>query len=93
MADSAEIKYSGSVIVTETLEALDTTSTTTLIHSKVDKGLGGSFNFNPASVSEFSLVTGLETTDALVDITFSDGTTGHSKETRFINMLEPTDRG
>ena len=81
MADTANIRYSGSVTVSETLEALDTTSTTTIIHSKVDKTLGGSFNFNPASVSEFSLVTGLETTTGLVDITFSDLTTGHTKAT------------
>ena len=86
MADTANIRYSGSVTVSETLEALDTTSTTTIIHSKVDKTLGGSFNFNPASVSEFSLVTGLETTTGLVDITFSDLTTGHTKATFYDGM-------
>ena len=86
MADSATIKYNGSVSITETLEALDTSQTTTIVHSKVDKAFGTDFSFNPASVSEFSLVTGLETTTGLVDITFSDLSTGHTKATFYDGM-------
>lgn len=86
MADSATIKYSGSVDITETLEALDTSQTTTIVHSKVDKGFAANFSFNPASVSEFSVVTGLETTTSLVDITFSDASTGHTKATFYDGM-------
>jgi hypothetical protein len=86
MADSANIQYSGSVIVKETLEAADTSNTVSLIHSKLDKTLGGSFNFDAASVSEFSVVTGLQTTTGLVDINFSDLTTGHTKATFYDGM-------
>ena len=86
MADSATIKYSGSVDITETLEALDTSQTTTIVHSKVDTGFAANFSFNPASVSEFSVVTGLETTTGLVDITFSDASTGHVKATFYDGM-------
>ena len=86
MADSAKIKYSGSIVVSETVEGNDTTNTSTMIHSRVDSILGGSFDFTPASVTEFSLVTGLQTTTGLVDITFSDGTTGHVKDTFYDGM-------
>ena len=86
MADTANIKYNASVTVTETVEGNDTNNTSTMIHSRVDKILGSSFNFNPASVTEFSLVTGLETTAASVDITFSDATTVHVKETFYDGM-------
>ena len=86
MADSANISYSGSVVVKETLEAADTSNTVSLIHSKLDKTLGGSFNFDAANVAEFSVVTGLETTTGLVDITFSDLTTGHVKVSFYDGM-------
>ena len=86
MADSANIQYSGSVIVKETLEAADTSNTVSLVHSKLDKTLGGSFNFDAGSVAEFSVVTGLQTTTGLVDITFSDLTTGHTKATFYDGM-------
>jgi len=86
MADSANISYSGSVVVKETLEAADTSNTVSLVHSKLDKTLGGSFNFDAGSVSEFSVVTGLQTTTGLVDITFSDLTTGHTKATFYDGM-------
>jgi hypothetical protein len=86
MADSAKIQYNGSVVVSETLEGGDTSNTSTMIHSRVDKALGGSFNFSPASVTEFSIVTGLETTVALVDINFTDLTTGHVKATFYDGM-------
>ena len=75
MADSAKIQYNGSVVVSEILEGLDTSNTSTMIHSKVDKSLGGSFNIIPNLVSGLSIVTGLETTASSVAITFSDGTT------------------
>ena len=86
MADSANIEYSGSIVIKETLEAADTSNTVSLIHSKVDKTLGGNFNFDAASVAEFSIVTGLETTAGLVDITFSDASTGHVKATFYDGM-------
>ena len=86
MADSANISYSGSVVVKETLEAADTSNTVSLVHSKLDKTLGGSFNFDAGSVAEFSVVTGLQTTTGLVDITFSDLTTGHTKATFYDGM-------
>jgi len=86
MADSANIRYAGSVVVKETLEAADTSNTVSLIHSKLDKALGGSFDFNAASVTEFSVVTGLETTVSSVDINFTDLTTGHVKATFYDGM-------
>ena len=91
MADSAKIRYSGNVTVTETLEGNHTADTYTMIHSRVDDILGGNFDFNPASVTEFSLVTGLQTTTGLVDITFSDGTTGHVKDTFYDGMTAATE--
>ena len=81
MADSASIQYSGSVIVKETLEAADTNNTVSLIHSKLDKHLGGSQTITINTVAGFSVVTGLETTTTLTDINFSDLTTGHVKKT------------
>ena len=87
MADSALITYKGSVSVTETLEGVDgANNTATMIHSKVDKILGGSFSLIPTSVTEFSIVTGLVTTAGYVDINFSDGTTGHVKDTFYDGM-------
>ncbi len=86
MADTANIQYNGSIIVKETLEATDTSNTVSLIHSKLDKSLGGSFNFNLGSVSEFSVVTGLQTTASLADIIFSDATTNHVKATFYDGM-------
>ena len=86
MADSALITYKGSLTVTETLEGVDTTNTSTMIHSKVDKILGGNFKFIPVSVSEFSIVQGLQTTGVTTDITFSDGTTGHVKDSFYDGM-------
>ena len=86
MADSANIQYSGSVIVKETLEAADTSNTVSLIHSKLDKSLGSSFNFDTANVAEFSVVTGLETTASTVDINFTDLTTGHVKASFYDGM-------
>ena len=86
MADSANISYSGSVLVKETLEAADTSNTVSLVHSKLDKTLGGSFNFDATNVAEFSVVTGLETTTGLVDINFTDLTTGHVKASFYDGM-------
>ena len=86
MADSANISYSGSVLVKETLEAADTSNTVSLVHSKLDKTLGGSFNFDATNVAEFSVVTGLETTTGLVDINFTDLTTGHVKVSFYDGM-------
>ena len=81
MADSANIEYSGSIVVKETLEASDTSNKVTLVHSRLDKSLGGNFNFNLGNSTEFSVVTGLETTASLVDINFADASTGHVKTT------------
>ena len=91
MADTAKITYKGSVLVTETVEGNDTSNTSTMIHSRVDKILGSNFSFNPASVTEFSIVTGLTTTDSYTDITFSDGTTGHTKDTFYDGMTAATE--
>ena len=92
MADSAKIEYSTSVIVSETLEStLDTSDTSTMIHSKVDKALGGSFNITPNTVAGLAIVTGLQTTDSSVDITFSDGTTGHVKDTFYDGLTAATE--
>ena len=91
MADSAKIQYNGSVVVSEILEGLDTSNTSTMIHSKVDKSLGGSFNIIPNLVSGLSIVTGLETTASSVAITFSDGTTGHVKSTFYDGLTAATE--
>ena len=80
MADVGNIKYSGKIVVSEKLEGSDTTNTSTMIHSRVDEMLGGDFNFNTNGVNEFSIVKGLTTTTSYVDITFSDATTGHTKD-------------
>jgi len=73
MADSAKIKYAGSVSVSETLEALDTNNTVTLIHSKIDSTLGGSNDYSLTGVEELSYETGLATTTSYVDVDFSSG--------------------
>ena len=80
MAESANIRYTGKVVVTEKLEGNDTANISRIIHSRVDDILGSEFNFDLASVTEFSLVKGLTTTTGYVDITFSDATTGHTKD-------------
>ena len=51
MADSSTINYKGSLIIKEVLEALDTTQSSSLIHSKIDKTLGGSIKKTLDSVS------------------------------------------
>jgi len=76
MADSANIEYSGSVTVKETLEASDPSNTVSLIHSQVDKTLDGNFNFDLSDVSEFSIVTGYPITSVAVDIDFTTGYDG-----------------
>ena len=91
MADTANIRYTGSVVVKETIEATDTSNTVSLIHSKLDKTLGGSFDFDLGSVTEFSVVTGLETTTGYVDINFTDLTTGHTKATFYDGMTAATE--
>ena len=85
MAESANIRYTGKVVVTEKLEGNDTANISRIIHSRVDDILGSEFNFDLASVTEFSLVKGLTTTTGYVDITFSDATTGHTRIRNYIS--------
>jgi hypothetical protein len=51
MADIAKINYSGSLTIAEVLEALDTTQSSSLMHSKIDKTLGGSIEKQLDNVS------------------------------------------
>jgi hypothetical protein len=51
MADIARINYAGSLTIVEVLEALDTTQSSSLLHSKIDKTLGGSIEKTLSSVS------------------------------------------
>ena len=72
MADSSKLIYDGSVTITEILEALDTTQSSSILHSKIDKILGGSIEKTLSSVSSVVYLSSQTVNStSLADISFS----------------------